>query len=272
MTICISVICDNSSKLIVASDSMLTNEMLSIQFEHLTKKMTELSNKCIALTAGDALAHTELFNAVQCEIDRLKEPSILKIVATVKECYQGIRKRVICERILKPRGFNDFDEFYHAHRFVDSDIVKSIQFEVDRYDYGLQIIISGISGGKAHIFSISDPGTSNCFNSIGFHAIGSGLPHAINTLIARGCHQEMSLEETLLIVYEAKKLAERAPGVGIKTNIAIIHKKGITLLPQERLNILKEIYDKWVRKEQSWLEETQSFLNELGIPKIGVKK
>ncbi len=92
MTICISVICDNSSKLIVASDNMLTNEVLSIQFEHPTKKMTELSDKCIALTAGDALAHTELFNSVQCEIDRLKEPSIVEIVETVKECYQGIRK------------------------------------------------------------------------------------------------------------------------------------------------------------------------------------
>ncbi|MEE9355563.1 MAG: hypothetical protein V3U75_08235 [Methylococcaceae bacterium] len=62
MTICIAGICENGLSLILASDAMLTNEGLSIEFEHPTKKMTCLSDCCIALTAGDALAYTEVFN------------------------------------------------------------------------------------------------------------------------------------------------------------------------------------------------------------------
>ena len=93
MTICLAAICDNGSRLVVASDSMITNPALSIEFEHLTKKMTELSDRCVALTAGDALAHTELFNSVQDEIEKLKSPTLKNIISKIKECYQEIRKR-----------------------------------------------------------------------------------------------------------------------------------------------------------------------------------
>ena len=97
MTICLAAICDNSSRLVVASDSMITNRALSIEFEHLTKKMTELSDSCVALTAGDALTHTELFTSVQDEIKKLKSPTLKNIISKIKECYQEIRRREITE-------------------------------------------------------------------------------------------------------------------------------------------------------------------------------
>jgi len=76
----------------MASDTMITSEVLSIQFEHTTRKMTQLSDACVALTAGDALAHTELFNLVNDEITKLRTPSIFDIVPRTKECYQDIEK------------------------------------------------------------------------------------------------------------------------------------------------------------------------------------
>jgi len=215
MTICIAAICQQRSSLVLASDSMLTSSALSIQFEHPTKKMARLSDSCIALTAGDALAHTELFNAVQGQVARLKAPSIPEIVSRIKECYQAMREGEILERILNPSGFRGFEEFYNAHRILHSDVIFTKQSQIDNYDYGLEILVAGVSGDNiAHIYGISNPGTSQCFDAIGFHAIGSGLPHAMTTLIGRGCYQETPLKEALLIVYEAKKMAEKAPGVG----------------------------------------------------------
>jgi hypothetical protein len=79
MTICIAAICEQSSNLILTTDSMLTNEALSIQFEHPMRKMTHLAESCIALTGGDALAYTELFNMVQGEITKLKAPSVFEV-------------------------------------------------------------------------------------------------------------------------------------------------------------------------------------------------
>jgi ATP-dependent protease HslVU (ClpYQ) peptidase subunit len=227
MTICIAAICGGGSNVILASDSMIINEWLSIQFEHQTKKMALLSDCCIALTAGDALAHTELFNVVQGEINKLKSPMVSEVVEKIKTCYQSIREREINERILNPRGFRDFSEFYKAQRVMIPETILPIQAEIDGYDYGLEILIGGMSGNTASIYGIYNPGTSKCFDAIGFHAIGSGGPHALNTLIARGCHQETALWEGTLIVYEAKKMAEKAPGVGARiTNMSIMNSKG----------------------------------------------
>lgn len=266
MTICIAAICKQASSLILATDSMLTNAGLAIQFEHPTKKMACLSDSCIALTAGDALAHTELFNMVQAEVTKLKAPSVLEIVSKIKECYQDVREREIREQILNPRGFKDFKDFYEAQRALVPDIALTIQSQIDRYDYGLEILVAGIDGNSAHIYGIVDPGTSKCFDAIGFHAIGSGLPHAINTLIARGCHQEICLEEGLLIVYEAKKMAEKAPGVGTHiTNLCVMNSQGIRDFPRDKIGELHKIYERWVRREPNWASDINTLLKEVGV-------
>lgn len=266
MTICIAAICEKGSGLILAADSMLTNAGLSIQFEHPTRKMTRLSDSAVALTAGDALAHTELFNMVQGEIAELKAPTVLEIVNKIKKCYQLIREGEINETILMPRGFRNFGDFYHAHAVLNSEIVFVIQSEIDRYNYGLQILVAGMSGGTGHIYGISDPGTSKCFDAIGFNAIGSGLPHAINTLIARECNQEVSLEEGLLIVYEAKKMAEKAPGVGANiTDICIMTPQKTVEFPRDKLEQLNSIYDKWVIRETSWASDLGALLEAIGV-------
>ncbi len=269
MTICLAAICDNGSRLVVASDSMITNPALSIEFEHLTKKMTELSDRCVALTAGDALAHTELFNSVQDEIEKLKSPTLKNIISKIKECYQEIRKREITERYIIPRGFDNIREFYQAQRVLDPEITKGIQFQIDRYDYGLEILIAGVEDREAHIYEIFDPGTSKCFDSIGFHAIGSGVPHALNSLIARGCNQNAPLAECFIKIFEAKKMAEKAPGVGrTLTNICfLIPQKGIIGFPKEKYDELEQIYEKWVRNDSDWNTAVNSLLNKIGAIK-----
>lgn len=40
MTVCIAAICNGGSDIILATDTMITSEGLSIEFEHPTKKMT----------------------------------------------------------------------------------------------------------------------------------------------------------------------------------------------------------------------------------------
>ncbi len=264
MTICIAVICDNYNSIVVSSDYMLTNPMLSIQFEHPEKKMNILSGNCVALTAGDALAHDELFSMVQSDIEAIKEPSILNIVEILKKCYQEIRRREIMEMILKPAGFIDINHFHKKQRMVIPEIVMNIQREMERYDFGLEILIAGISEGLSHIQGVFDPGTSKNFNSIGFHAIGSGSPHAINALIGNECNQKTPLENAIILVYEAKKIAEKAPGVGhTMTNITIITKKGIFIFSKEDINKLDGIYKLWKDRNKEWKIKITNLLKEV---------
>lgn len=214
------------------------------------------------------MAHTELFTTVQAEIIKLRNPSVVEVVTKIKECYQYIREREIKDSILNPKGFNNFDDFYHKQRNLVPEFVLGIQNQIDRYDYGLDILVAGTSNNTAHIYGIFDPGTSKCFDAIGFHAIGSGLPHAINTLIARGCNDEISLKEAFLIVYEAKKMAEKAPGVGTNiTDICIMNSMRTIYFPRDKIGDLHKIYEKWIRKEPEWAKSLDLLFKEMGVRK-----
>ena len=92
---------------------------------------------------------------------------------------------------------------------------------------GLIVLIGGVDS-RAHLHVVGNPGSSVCFDSIGYSAIGSGMPHALITFISKGYYDVLPLNEALLIAYEAKKISEKAPGVGRITYINIISsKKGI---------------------------------------------
>jgi 20S proteasome alpha/beta subunit len=138
-----------------------------------------------------------------------------------------------------------------------------IQAKIENYNHDLQIIIAGMVNGTAHIYEILNPGTSRCFDSIGFDVIGSGLPHAMNTLVARGCNQETPLEDALLIVYEAKKMAEKAPGVGANiTDMCIIDSDDTYILSREKIDgELNSIYEKWrAGNDLVWKSDIRSFI------------
>lgn len=256
MTICLAAICDDGKHIIMVTDAMITGEHLSIEFEHKTPKIIKLADNCAVATAGDALAHTELFEAVRENIDKLKAPMISDIVECIKGCFIELRQREIEERILKPRGFPDIKTFYKVQGALVREVALTIQNAIDKYRYGLNILVGGVDARGAHIYGILDPGTSVAFDSIGYHAIGSGYPHAVTTLIANDYHQKIPLPKALLIAYEAKKIAERAPGVGSKiTNVAIVNKKKVKLFSPNEILELDEVHNKKAKAEEEWRQE-----------------
>ncbi len=262
MTVCIAAICCHGRSVVVASDTMVTNTGISIEFEHRGSKIIELSPTCAAMTAGDALAHTELFGMVRQELSELRSPSVFQIVDQIKKCYKAVRHQEICERVLGPRGFGKLEDFYRLQNHLIQEIVFTIQAQIDRYDYGLQILVAGATPCGAHIYGVSDPGTSQCYDAINFHAIGSGTPHALNSLIARDCYLTKSLNETLIAVYEAKRLAEKAPGVGSVTDMSIVTGKCILRIDRKAIESLEPVYQKWVRQDAAWEADIRQFIDE----------
>ena len=268
MTICIGAICQEPKCVVMASDAMITSEHLSIEFEHTASKLERLSSNCVVATAGDALAYTELFNLAIREIDRLKSPSIEDLVAKVKECYKSIRKRQLIERILEPRGFESLEKYYEAQRMLHPDVALSIMSQIDSYDYDLQLLLGGVDKTGAHLYSIFNPGTSVNFDAIGYHAIGSGLPHAIATLIARDYNQTYSLAKAVFAVYDAKKISEKSPGVGSKiTNMAIVSHENIIEFSSEEINEINTVWEKGCAPaEEASLGEIEELLKKSGPP------
>lgn len=158
------------------------------------------------------------------------------------------------------------------------DVGLTIQREIDTYSVGgeggLDILIGGVDSKGAHIYVVGNPGISAPFDSIGYTAIGSGLSHSMATFIAKDYQDALSLNEALLIAYEAKKISEKAPGVGTRiTNIAIINQNGITRFDDNDVNELDKVYEniKSSERELSVSKDWAGELNEL-IKKLEDKR
>ena len=243
MTICIAAICSNSKKLVMASDRMITAEDLLVEFEHPTPKLEKLVENCAVATAGDALKYTELFNRVFEDIEDLRNPIISKIADCIKEKYQIVRREEVVDRILFPNGLNNIDDFFKRHKKLNSDICMSIQRSIEEFDYDLEILIGGVDPTGAHIYEVDNPGVTMPFDSIGYRAIGTGYPHAETIFISHDYSAYTQLKRALFIVYEAKKISEKAPGVGNRfTDLCIIDEHGVKILPQDFVDQLDEIY------------------------------
>lgn len=256
MTICLATICDEGKQVILMSDTMITEDgHLSIEFEHKRPKIIKLADNCAVATAGDALVHTELFEAVSTDVDKLKEPKISGIVENIVNCFADLRLRKIQEQFIKRRGIPDIETFYRMQQSMMPDIALMVQNDIDGYGVDLDVLVAGVDATGAHIHYVGDPGTSMTWDSIGYHAVGSGTPHAVTTLIVNDYNQGIPLNKALLITYEAKKIAERAPGVGSNTDVAIINNDGVKMFNSSEIQTLDEVYKKKAEAELAWKQE-----------------
>lgn len=266
MTICIIAMCENKSKIIVASDRMITIGSI-IEFEHRDSKIEKLSNNCVAVTAGNALAHTDLFKNVKPIIASHTSLSISDIVQKLKNIFIEQRKKKVEELFLKSRGFNIDDFYIDLIRSVPPEIGIPLDNQIEHYDFSLEIIVGGVDDEGAHIYFIENPGTSDCFDSVGFCAIGSGELHAILTFISYNYAQDISLNEALYVIYEAKRISEKAPGVGEDTDIWVIDKNEIIKLSEENIESLNNIYNKKKELELNQHNQIKEIIDQISIKK-----
>ncbi len=91
------------------------------------------------------------------------------------------------------------------------------------WEFGTHLIVAGVDEDGAHIHLVDDR-IDTSGGELGFHAIGSGATLAEVSLARRSQQKSTSLGEAIYNVYEAKKTAELARGVGITTDMGVIRK------------------------------------------------
>jgi len=243
LTVCIGVLCGESKQVVVASDRMITATYPPVEFEHGMPKLEVISPSCIVLTAGDALAHADLCRNVRSRISGLSRPRIATITEEVRKGYVAQRLETIEQRFLESRSWK-LKQFYEEYaRTLPPDIVITLDHQIANYDYGLSILIAGVDTDEAHIYGIRHPGETDCYDSLGYHAIGIGAMHAISSLITNGCLPSVDVKHAVYYTYEAKKNAENAPGVGGDTDMAIIQDGGHHIVTADQIDALEGIYD-----------------------------
>lgn len=270
MTICIVGICaaQNSiaGKAIGIADRMIT--AVDTEFEQAAfSKIDKLTENCIAITAGSALAHTELFNTTRAKFAGTPAPPITQVVQELKDNYVKLRTIRAEERYFKPLGLT-VESFLASQRSLDSTLVLRLSRQLEEAEYGghpgLQIVVAGIDTTGGHIHCVFDPGSSECFDAIGYCSIGSGERHADSALIANDYNASLPTKKALYLMYEAKKRAELAPGVGKRyTDVCIVSDSGIQNFTTQQIQELEGVYNKHEEVEISCRQEMEDLIEAL---------
>lgn len=243
---------------------MLTNPILSVEFEHDDPKYYRLSKNCVAMTAGEALIPTELCENVASEVEAKASPTISDIVQVFCRRYRECKTKQLEEKYFLPRGFT-MRNYIELQAHLNENVVLRLERAIESEEMNMTAIIVGVDNNGANLFQIRDPGHADCFKRLGFHAIGSGLPHAISTFISFSFTPNTDLKKATYITYEAKKNAEKAPGVGkTATDIGIISCNEIRVIKPEEIKILEEIYQKKMELGKKGIADVESMIS--GLP------
>lgn len=256
MTICIAAICEKGEKIIVAADRMITVGQI-IEFEHDVPKFVDLTDNCVVMTAGSTTLQNDIIKEASSKIRALKKPNFKQITDELKNAYTNLRIKRAEETILKPKNLN-FQAFYQNQRIMLPEIVFQMTDAINKTNLGVEYILCGFDDDGGHIHYIVDPGTSECWDSVGFCAIGTGNINSVSAFTAHNYAPNFPIEKSLYLVYLAKKEAQRAPGVGNDTDIVVLAKEGIKYLNSEEKGILEKIYKKFMKIEEEEYKEVKT--------------
>jgi hypothetical protein len=245
MTVCIGVVCQGGEAVVVAADKMVTfGSPMNLQTEPPSlNKITKLTEECVLLFSGAVPDGEELISTSLPKIDAAPRQPVSKIAETVKAAYVELRKKRVEEAILRPLLGADFGQFQAlVAQSSASQILQQVMAMISQHNMQLDVLIAGTDDSGGHLLVATNPGQLLPVDTTGFAAIGTGGLHAAVRL-SLGQHSRVaSLMDAVYNVYEAKKAAEVAPGVGKLTDMAVVSGGKITFAASALFDVLEKVH------------------------------
>lgn len=246
MTICLALLSDKGKQVVAVADRMVSVDFLSLEFESRTRKVDVIGKTFAALTAGNALGHTELLRRVSTELSNLSQPTVRDVAHRIESAYEEERHNLAEKTVLRPVGM-DYQTFLQNQSALTEDIALGLLGQLQAFEFDLEILLAGVDTSGGHLYVIENPGVATCFDSIGYSAIGSGLPHAESYLTEADYSPEIPLNRAIWLSYVAKKRGERAPGVGKTTDVLVIDgQQGVRFLSAKTLAAFDSLYQQYL--------------------------
>ena len=261
MTICIAVICENGKKIVIACDRMVTVGDI-IEFEHDVTKFESLTDTCVVMTSGSTTLQNDVIKQALMNIKSIKKPSFQQVTESVKEAYVAIRTKRAEELYLKPINMS-YSSFFEYQKNLVPEIVFQTTDAIKKAELGVEFILCGFDDNGGHIHYLVDPGTSECYDAVGFWAIGTGSLNAISLFTSHSYAPNFSIGKSIYLAYLAKKEAERAPGVGNQTDIAVLTENGMKHLDDKIIKGLSAIQEKYKKIGNEEYEEVEKIVHGL---------
>jgi hypothetical protein len=119
------------------------------------------------------------------------------------------------------------DTFIAQQKEMSDSFIEKITEQMQKYEGELvEALIIGSDDNHAQIYGVDSRGMITCYNDVGFAAIGIGGWHARSRLMQLGYHNNLTLAPALAAIFDAKKAAQIAPGVGDNTDMYFVAKTG----------------------------------------------
>jgi len=268
MTVCIGALCEDGKSVVVAADKMVTfGTPMNLQTEPPDlKKIVKLTKKSVLLFSGSVPDGEEILVSAQSKLSNNPKQTTAKIAEAVKDAYADLKKKRVEETILKPLLGADFPKFQTlVSQSASSQILQQVLGLISQHNLQAELLVAGTDDAGAHLFIVSHPGILLPVETTGYAAVGSGGLHAGISLSLAQHSKVLPLVDAIYNVYEAKKSAEVAPGVGKLTDMAIVtatevifakdplfdtlekaHKERPTVTASEHAE-LKKACDDWIK-------------------------
>lgn len=240
MTLCAAAIA-SESYIVAISDTMITGSTISS--DGCSVKMEPFARDWLAMLSADDI--TQCLPIVQLAAKYLhnRANTAANARAAFKRAYQQHMVQMRTDAVLSPYGMN-MDGFLKSgkRRFTEK-LYTSLCERMEQIKAGCSFLIFGFDGtGRAHIFTIEEPGTDRTYDKPGFCCIGSGMYAADAMLHYFGQAVYKNLSETVFNLCAAKFMAERS-GIGKDTYLYV--KQPRTVASSHRFGLIQDIREEW---------------------------
>jgi hypothetical protein len=240
------------SGIIAASDRMLSDGGLGIEYEASRWKALILGTKHMVFVAGELTFNSLALSRLVKSFDIDAKPTTRDIADDYGRIVSQCAFERAAKRIVEPLGIAA--DRWHSNdlRWQEIGLPEGVlsqvldQLQSERVD--CEAIILGCDGREAHIFRVDNRGIVTLHDDIGFVSIGSGGIHASGYYMQAPYNHMMGYHRALLLTYFGKKRAEVAPGVGRSTDMFLITGDGAGEVSQIELAALGKAFQ---RAEQS---------------------
>jgi hypothetical protein len=232
VTVCIAAMCERDI-ILGAADRMITSG--DIEFEPSEQvplapvfKIAWIMNSIAAMTAGDSGFQSEAIAYVRSAIWKQINakpavwPNVRDAVDHYIRYYNWRKNRDAEQKFLLPFGL-DRQSFLAKQKDMAPKVAAHLVAEMIGHDveYEVETIFTGVDETGAHIYQLVE-NVDMCCDPVGFAAIGSGGRHAESQFMLARHSRNATFDETLFLLYSAKKQSEVAPGVGEATDLFAI--------------------------------------------------
>lgn len=221
MTICIAAIAENN-KILAITDKMITiGAPVATRYEiGENNKAIQLTDKSVALFSGNVIYANEILEIVKVKIATAAPITIVDLANTVKAAYFEYWSKQLDNQLFQRYSLT-LVSFMQNQRNLNEELVKKCNEIIANANLGVDILIAGVDT-VPHLYYVGNPGTFTSLDGIGYALIGSGSQHAQLSLVENEYNANISQQDGLYALLEAKKRAEYDPGVGQLCDIVII--------------------------------------------------